>query len=178
MAFMKDPCRVVRIEWRRIRRAMSAGLTSHSMLDVQLLCGSRLRFEKFCDTGLLVSWLSPDEATHGAVYRGRVAAANELVRPVREQDLRRTAEALSKPYCLLSANCHHFVRDVWNHLVIRPLRRCGHPDRIKGGLLMQLSQPLQRLPLRGCVLESRSVRSLGAKEAFAVPAAGAAGCSG
>lgn len=177
MTFMQDPTRVVRLEWRRVRRTVSAGLTSHSMLDVQLQSGRRLRFEKFCDTGVLESVLVPGQGWTGSVYRGRTATANDLVRPLRAQELRQVAEALgSQPYSLVGANCHHFVRDVWNHLVIGPLRRYSHPDRIKGSIAIGISTQMGRLSLRrgggSCLLQSRSLRSIGCKDVKAFQALG------
>jgi len=164
--FIKDPNRVMYVEWRRVRRSVSAGLTSHSMLDCQLQDGSRWRFEKWSDTGMLESTLMSSVASDGAVYRGRKAADGELLRPLRLVDLRQMAQALgAQPYSLTGANCHHFVRDLWNALVIRSLRRYTHPDRIKGGMLVGITMPFERLGVKGRFLQSRSMRSFGCTEA-------------
>jgi len=137
------------------------------MLDVELQSGVRLRFEKYADTGLLATMPSAVQASKGNIYRGRTVTAKDLVRSWRAGELQQLAKELgSKPYCLLSANCHHFVRDMWNHLVITPLHRYSHPDRLKGSMLLRLSVPFQKLHHRGGCLESRSLRSLGTREVY------------
>mmetsp|Transcript_40384 Transcript_40384/g.79787 ORF Transcript_40384/g.79787 Transcript_40384/m.79787 type:complete len:256 (+) Transcript_40384:2-769(+) len=164
-----DLALVARIEWRRVRRTISAGLTSHSMLDVELQSGMRIRFEKFADTGVLESLLVPSICyPKGSVYQGRVAKATDLMEPMRIDALRKAAYALgAQPYSLMRSNCHHFVRDLWNYLVIEPLRRYTHPDRIKANIAVGISRNLGRFSIRtGFCLESRSMRSLGCRDAY------------
>jgi hypothetical protein len=164
-----DMAMVVRIEWRAVRRTISAGLTSHSMLDVELRNGMRIRFEKFADTGVRESLLVPTIVyPKGSVYQGRVGKASDLVEPIRINELRKAAYALgATPYSLMRSNCHHFVRDLWNYLVVEPLRRYTHPDRIKAKIAVGISDNLGRFSIRtGFCLESRSMRSLGCRDAY------------
>jgi len=143
------------------------------MLDVELQSGMRVRFEKFADTGVLESLLVPTICyPKGSVYQGRVGKASDLVEPIRINELRKAAYALgAKPYSLMRANCHHFVRDLWNYLVTEPMRRHSHPDRMKASIAVGISDSLGRLPGRlsirsGFCLESRSMRSLGCRDAY------------
>jgi len=159
---------VARIEWRRVHRKISAGLTSHSMLDVKLQNGMRVRFEKFHDTGVLESLHVPTISyPKGSVYDGRVAKAIDLVEPMRIDELRKAAYVLgAAPYSLIRANCHHFVRDLWNYLVVEPLRRYTHPDKTKARIAVGISDHLGRFSIHsGFCLKSRSRRSLGYRNA-------------
>merc|ERR1740122_200141 len=54
-SILNDPSRVVRLEWRRLRRIEHGRLTSHSMLLARLLGGARVRLERFVDIGVTES---------------------------------------------------------------------------------------------------------------------------
>jgi len=143
-AFMDDPSRVVKLEWRKVRRQRHWGLTSHSWLEAYLLDGRRMRLEFFSDSGLVESiydagdleLLESDEWADSVVYGGRAAAAHEFARPLTVDRLRSVATDIAlRPYSVDNSNCHHFVLDVWNRVVISILQQSHYPDRVKTGFL-------------------------------------------
>jgi hypothetical protein len=135
MNFMRDPSRVVRLEWRKLRQPKSHGLTSHSWLEAYLLDGRHVRYDFFSDHGLTESLQAgPDPKSE--LYEQRAAAAHEFSTSLTAQMLRDMAQkAGSRPYSLLEYNCHHFVLEVWNSSVIDILQRSHYPDRVKTSVL-------------------------------------------
>lgn len=144
---MKDSSRVVRLEWRKARRQQHKGLTSHSWLEAYLLDDRRLRLEFFADTGLTESMFAAGRGEReSVVYEDRIAGPHDFVRPLTAQRLRRVAEgAAARPYSLTDWNCHHFVLDIWNNVVISMLQRTHYPDRVKTGVLWGASESLGKL---------------------------------
>jgi len=150
VAFMEDPSRILCLEWRRQRRRDSGGMLSHSLLEASLLDASRVRFEKLADCGLLETVFPPgDKSVKGELYRGRKADEHKLVRPVKVHELRCLATSLGElPYSVQTCNCHHFVRDLWNSMVIKPMRRQHYPDRVASSMLRGLSLPFSNFVAR------------------------------
>lgn len=132
-----DPSRIICLEWRKVRRAQHHGLISHSWLEAHLLDGRRLRLELFADGISEITLANGRTDPQSVLYKDRAAAAHELAKALAAADLREVATkiASSQPYCLIKFNCHHFVRDVWNTVVITALHRRHHPDRIKTNMM-------------------------------------------
>mmetsp|Transcript_62351 Transcript_62351/g.115728 ORF Transcript_62351/g.115728 Transcript_62351/m.115728 type:complete len:463 (-) Transcript_62351:76-1464(-) len=142
--FMEAPTRVLSLEWRRVKRSGHGKLISHSFLQARLLDGRQYRFEKTQDQGLVSSSFSAGEIIfdNGDIYLNRTAMSHEFVRPILLSELQCVAIAIGgQPYSLRSGNCHHFVRDMWNSLVIQALQCQHYPDRAKSGLLVGVSAP-------------------------------------
>lgn len=150
VAFMRDPARVVRLEWRKVRRTESKGLTSHSWLEVRQLDGKRWRLELYSDRGYTEMASSPDCPcfhffdSKSTIYDGRVAESQDFVRPLTGVILRDRARAIAalQPYSISEFNCHHFVLELWNEVVIEPLRSSHYPDRAKTSMLWGLEGAL------------------------------------
>mmetsp|Transcript_31909 Transcript_31909/g.84060 ORF Transcript_31909/g.84060 Transcript_31909/m.84060 type:complete len:498 (-) Transcript_31909:32-1525(-) len=151
--FMKDPSRIVRLEWRKVRRQQHRGFTSHSWLEAYLLDGRQMRLELFGDVGLAESiFTARRREDDSIVYEGRAAGSHEFVRPLTLERLRRIAASVaSRPYSVTESNCHHFVRDVWNSAVIDILRRNHYPDRVKTGFLWGASESFGKFFLGGAI---------------------------
>lgn len=144
---MKDPSRVVRLEWRKARRQQHKGLTSHSWLEAYLQDGRRLRLEFFGDTGLSESvFASGKGERESVIYENRIAGPHDFARPVTAKRLHEIAEAAAaRPYSLTDWNCHHFVLEVWNKVVITLLQRTHYPDRMKTNVLWGASESFGKL---------------------------------
>mmetsp|Transcript_118568 Transcript_118568/g.369332 ORF Transcript_118568/g.369332 Transcript_118568/m.369332 type:complete len:487 (-) Transcript_118568:77-1537(-) len=149
--FMKDPSRVLRLEWRKARRQQHKGLTSHSWLEAYLQDGNRLRLEFFADTGLTESIFTAGRGEReSVVYENRVAGPHEFSRPLAAHRLRNlAARAAERPYSLADWNCHHFVLAVWNGVVIDLLQRTHYPDRVKTNVLWGASESFGKLVAEG-----------------------------
>lgn len=143
-SFMEDPLRVTRLEWRRVRYTKHGNWTSHSMLDAHLLDFSRLRFEFFVDSGLVESMFTSCESAasaEGEVYRNMTAAAHELSRPMRADELREVVTSVMiRPDTERRSSGHQFVQDLWNAAVMNPLKTRRCPDRVKSGLIREVSR--------------------------------------
>lgn len=149
VSYMRDPTRIVHLEWRKVRHEKSKGLTSHSWLEVHLLNGKRLRIELYADRGYTELEYNPGGRPdprffdpQSTVYDDRAAGPQDLSRPLIAEILVSEAKeiAASKKYSLSEFNCHHFVLEVWNSLVIDSLKTNHHPDRMKTGLLWGLEE--------------------------------------
>jgi len=149
VSYMRDPTRIVHVEWRKVRHEKSKGLTSHSWLEVHLLSGKRLRLELYADQGYTELMYNPVGSANARffdpqsiVYDDRVAGVQDLARPLTATTLTSDAKeiAASKQYSLSEFNCHHFVLELWNSLVIDSLKTSHHPDRMKTGLLWGLEE--------------------------------------
>eukprot|EP00930_Biecheleria_cincta_P042494 TRINITY_DN29243_c0_g1_i1.p1 TRINITY_DN29243_c0_g1~~TRINITY_DN29243_c0_g1_i1.p1 ORF type:complete len:465 (-),score=60.99 TRINITY_DN29243_c0_g1_i1:202-1596(-) len=149
VSYMRDPTRIVHVEWRKVRHEKSKGLTSHSWLEVHLLNGKRLRLELYADRGYTELVYNPMGTPNprffdpqSIVYDDRVAGVQDLARPLTANTLTSDAKeiAASKQYSLSEFNCHHFVLELWNSLVIDSLKTSHHPDRMKTGLLWGLEE--------------------------------------
>lgn len=134
---MGDPGRVVRLEWRKMRRT---GMTSHSWLEVYLLDGSRLKLETYADTGYTESTRAATDKLEGTLYERRAAEMQDLVGHLTADRLKETARAIGneRPYSLSEFNCHHFVLEVWNSITTERMRATHYPDRTKVNLLWGL----------------------------------------
>lgn len=148
---MRDPARVVRLEWRKVRRPESKGLTSHSWLQARALDGKLLRLEIYSDRGYTERIFDPfGRVSPGffdrdsIIYGGHVAESQDFVRPLTSNTLRQLAHSVaeSRPYSISEFNCHHFVMQVWNAVVIETLRATHYPDRAKTGILWGLEGAL------------------------------------
>lgn len=142
VAFMGSPSRVIRLEWRKMRRTESKDWTSHSWLEVQTLDGKRVRMETFSNTGYNEAVCDEVAAPLGTLYEGRVATFKDFPESGRLtliglRDIARRVAA-SKPYSLCEFNCHHFVLEVWNSIVSEKKQVVHYPDRAKVGLLWGL----------------------------------------
>ncbi|CAK9018011.1 unnamed protein product [Durusdinium trenchii] len=148
--WMSQPSRVVYVEWRKVRHEKSRGLTSHSWLEVRLLDDRRLRMEIYADRGYTEQCFdpravsAPGAGTAGlrffdpdsTIYDGRCAGETELRRALTAETLREEAKSLARrPYSLSEFNCHHFVLELWNSMVVDSLQSKHFPDRTKLGLL-------------------------------------------
>eukprot|EP00929_Paragymnodinium_shiwhaense_P090828 TRINITY_DN50924_c0_g1_i2.p1 TRINITY_DN50924_c0_g1~~TRINITY_DN50924_c0_g1_i2.p1 ORF type:complete len:454 (-),score=60.30 TRINITY_DN50924_c0_g1_i2:114-1475(-) len=142
--FMRDPKRVVRLEWRKVRRGESKGMTSHSWLEARLMDGIRVRIELWADQGFSVSLYDPTGRRdprftdpEAKVYDNRAAEAQDFRQPLTLTSLSDIAKNIGnkRPYSLSEFNCHHFVLDVWNNVVIDKLQATHYPDRTKTSLL-------------------------------------------
>eukprot|EP00401_Gymnodinium_catenatum_P029917 CAMPEP_0117566302 /NCGR_PEP_ID=MMETSP0784-20121206/57023_1 /TAXON_ID=39447 /ORGANISM="" /LENGTH=462 /DNA_ID=CAMNT_0005364141 /DNA_START=43 /DNA_END=1428 /DNA_ORIENTATION=+ len=167
LAFMQTPSRVVRLEWRKVRRSESKGLTSHSWLEARLLDGRRMRLEVYSDRGYTEQLYDPHGLQtvgffdpNSELYDGRVAQTQDFARPLSASNLCDVAKAIaaSRQYSLSEFNCHHFVLEVWNAVVVGPMRATHYPDRAKTGLLWGLEGTL------GSWLEGFSSKSLAAPQ--------------
>ncbi|CAK0811970.1 unnamed protein product, partial [Prorocentrum cordatum] len=138
-----SPPRVVRVEWRLVPCGAGAS-AGRSVLEAYLADGSRSRLERLPDAGVVESSFSPEEGgLVGQLYKGRRASGEQLVRPFGAAELRHLAAACgARPFCPLSRNGHHFVRDLWNAAVAGPLRSSDCPERRRSALLRGLAQPL------------------------------------
>lgn len=136
MAFMREPERVVRLEWRKARRAEHRGWTSHSWIEACLLDDRRLRFEFYADQGLAESILTDGiVGPESELYEGCVAEGNEFSLQLTAGSLRVAAASVAKrPYSVTEFNCHHFVLEVWNRVVIEARKQRHYPDRVKTGI--------------------------------------------
>jgi len=137
-AFLKDPARVVRLEWRKVALRKHRGFVSHSWLLAYLFDSRCLRLELFADTGLCEKMLLPGgDRAGGTLYDDRAAGAHDFVRPLTAQQLRQIAAEVSnlRPYSVTDWNCHHFVLNIWNNVVIEMLQCSHYPDRVKTGML-------------------------------------------
>mmetsp|Transcript_98521 Transcript_98521/g.195424 ORF Transcript_98521/g.195424 Transcript_98521/m.195424 type:complete len:496 (-) Transcript_98521:252-1739(-) len=137
-AFLKDPGRIVRLEWRKVALRKHRGLVSHSWLLAHLFDSRCLRLELFADTGLTEKMLlAGKDRAGGTLYDDRAAGAQDFVRPLTAERLRQIAEEVSnlQPYSVTDWNCHHFVLNIWNSVVIEMLRCSHYPDRVKTGML-------------------------------------------
>eukprot|EP00931_Biecheleriopsis_adriatica_P010019 TRINITY_DN111114_c0_g1_i1.p1 TRINITY_DN111114_c0_g1~~TRINITY_DN111114_c0_g1_i1.p1 ORF type:complete len:452 (-),score=77.60 TRINITY_DN111114_c0_g1_i1:61-1416(-) len=137
--------RVIALQWHRVPHPGGIRLLSHSFLVAAMADGRRLRLEKTLDEGPHITELRPEDAAsiEGKVYRGRHASMKDLLRPVFEADLHALAAACgSCPYSLRRGNCHHFVRDVWNSVVVASMRKRHYPDRFMSNLLRGVTSPL------------------------------------
>lgn len=145
--FMQDPSSVVRVEWRKVRRDQHRGWTSHSWLEAHLLDGRRMRLECFMDVGLTETILTADQQNDDSVIWDDLAASwTELERPLTVDRLRHLAVAASsEEYSVTESNCHQFVRDIWNDIVIERLRRSHYPDKLKTTVLWGASTSVGRL---------------------------------
>lgn len=142
-SFMEDPSRVTRVEWRRVRFTKHGNWTSHSMLDAHLFDSSRVRFEFFVDSGLVESMFTSCEAAasvEGHIYRNMTAAAHELSRPMRVEELRDVVTSVIVRPASERKSGHQFVQDVWNAAVMNPLKTRRCPDRVKSGLFREVSR--------------------------------------
>lgn len=145
VAWMSDPDRVVHVEWRKVRHEKSRGLTSHSWLEIRLLDDRRVRLEIYADRGYTELNFDPRQPSsesmrffdpESTIYDGRVAGLQELARPLTADILRKEAKQLAKrPYSLSEFNCHHFVLELWNSIVVSALQSSHYPDRAKIGIL-------------------------------------------
>lgn len=138
VAFMDDPSRILRLEWRKARRPQLQGITSHSWLSAKLQDGSRSRLELFADLGFVETRLAQNEADRESTLFGDLAAgAHEFARPLTAERLRSVAAAIAgrATYSMSDFNCHHFALEVWNAVVIEMLRREHYPDRVKTHVL-------------------------------------------
>eukprot|EP00927_Polykrikos_kofoidii_P025179 TRINITY_DN22679_c0_g1_i1.p1 TRINITY_DN22679_c0_g1~~TRINITY_DN22679_c0_g1_i1.p1 ORF type:complete len:467 (+),score=57.06 TRINITY_DN22679_c0_g1_i1:65-1402(+) len=157
VSFMQDSMRVVRLEWRKVRRAESRGLTSHSWLEARMLDGKRLRIEVYADRGFSDLEFDPTHTgiesaairgrffeSESKIYDNRVAETADFCQPLTAKKLKEIGAELcdSRPYSISEFNCHHFVLEVWNRVVIKPLRATHYPDRTKTGLLWGLEGTL------------------------------------
>ncbi|CAJ1396996.1 unnamed protein product [Effrenium voratum] len=182
VAWMQEPTRVVHVEWRKVRHEKSRGYTSHSWLELRLLDGTRMRVEIYADQGYTELLFDPRRLrgsdsrffdSNSTIYDGRVATANDLSRPLTAESLRQEAQALAqRQYSLSEFNCHHFVLELWNSLVVSSLRSQHYPDRAKVGLLWGVEEMVGTW-LQGIA----SVKSVGAA-AYANEGAGAGGGGG
>lgn len=133
-----NPDRIVRVEWRCVRRPEIGWLTCHSLIEGHLTDGRRMRLQKFNNRGFVALVLEPTEMScEGAVYRGRAVGSQDLASQVLlAQDMHRLAAQIgSEPYCVSTSNCHHFARDLWNGLVVEQCRRSTYPDFVKTAVL-------------------------------------------
>jgi len=157
--FMQDPSRVVRLEWRKVRRQQHKGLTSHSWLEAHLVDGRRLRLELFADTGLTEAVLHVGSSCNrdSVVYENRAAESHEFARPLTAERLRRVARqaAATRLYSVTDWNCHHFVLHVWNAVVIEMLNHTHYPDRVKTGFLWGATESFGKLWVGGATWASR-----------------------
>jgi len=157
--FMQDPGRVVRLEWRKVRRQQHKGLTSHSWLEAQLLDERRLRLELFADTGLTEAVLHNGKSCNrdSVLYEDRAAESHEFARPLTAERLRRVARqaAALRPYSVTDWNCHHFVLHVWNAVVIEMLKCTHYPDRVKTGFLWGATESFGKIWMNSATWASR-----------------------
>lgn len=144
VAWVENPRRVVYVEWRKVRHEKSRGLTSHSWLEVSLLDGRRLRLEIYADQGYTELHYDPANKSdsrffdpQSTLYDDRAAESQDLARPLTAETLTREAKELARrrPYSLSEFNCHHFVLELWNSMVVDRLKSQHYPDRAKIGLL-------------------------------------------
>lgn len=147
MEYMQNPKRVVRVEWRKARREADRGWTSHSWLEATMQDGRRSRLELFADHGFTETSLGKSRRSSdpsSVIYEDRAAGTHELARPLTQESLRELARQTSRkrPYSISEFNCHHFVLDVWNSVVIQALQQSHYPDRVKTGLLRGLEESL------------------------------------
>jgi len=148
IAFIENPSRVLRLEWRKARRTEHRGFTSHSWLEACLLDGQRLRLEFFSDKGFCETLLlcnAPADPNSG-IYDDRIANEQDFNLPLVAETLRCVAQRVGKrEYSLVESNCHHFVLDVWNAVVIEALQQNHYPDRMKAGVLGGVMATLERV---------------------------------
>lgn len=149
--FMEHPSRVVRLEWRYLRRPEHYRWTSHSVLEVYLNGGARTRLERFADRGFVETLFDDGKADClGEIYRGRSVSSSELSKPLFIDDLSEMAAEFGKtPYSVRRYNCHHFVRDLWNNSVVETHRHRHYPDRVKSGVLRGVTLPFHRSGSKG-----------------------------
>lgn len=122
------------VEWRRVKH--TGRWISHSFLVAHVSTSVAVRFELFSDTGFSECEVPPAFALAGEIYDGRVATAADLDGEMTLARIRQIAlEAGRREYSLESRNCHHFVREVWNAVVVESLRQRHYPDRAKTNLL-------------------------------------------
>eukprot|EP00927_Polykrikos_kofoidii_P018191 TRINITY_DN18386_c0_g1_i1.p1 TRINITY_DN18386_c0_g1~~TRINITY_DN18386_c0_g1_i1.p1 ORF type:complete len:458 (-),score=65.94 TRINITY_DN18386_c0_g1_i1:245-1618(-) len=144
-AYMIDPLRVIRLEWRKARQRENRDWTSHSWLEANLLNGQQLRLELFANHGFTRSTLKSDKVdANSKLYNDRAAESHEFALPLTADVLESMASeiAASSPHSLGSWNCHHFAFEVWNAVVIPLLRTNRYPDLIKSKFLWSWEDPL------------------------------------
>jgi hypothetical protein len=139
--FVEDPGRITRLEWRKMRRSESRGLTSHSWLEAYLLDGTRRKLEIYSDMGYTESIRHSSHEIQGTLYENRAAEmpdfVDQLLNFEQLSDIAREVAA-AHPYALSEFNCHHFVLKVWNSVVVDSMQATHYPDRAKLGLLWSL----------------------------------------
>eukprot|EP00811_Abedinium_folium_P002512 NODE_12306_length_1233_cov_3.584087.p2 GENE.NODE_12306_length_1233_cov_3.584087~~NODE_12306_length_1233_cov_3.584087.p2 ORF type:complete len:250 (+),score=61.15 NODE_12306_length_1233_cov_3.584087:227-976(+) len=166
----EDTREVKRFEWHKQRRREYWGWTSHSWIEAFLVDECRVRCEFFADTGLFVGFVLRDQITpNSEVFEGRSACSNRFVRPLSAARLCAFCEeAAAQPYSLRDWNCHHFVLDVWNKVVVESLRKTHYPDRVKTGIAAPLLWlfPVIGQSIGDGVLSSLSSRSTSSTEVF------------
>lgn len=132
MAHMCNPSRIVCLEWRKMRRSEHRGWTSHSWIEAHLEDESRLRLEFFAEGLMQTVQSTPCSSSGSVLYEGRLARAHEFAMPLTADSLRALATSIAtRPYSVADFNCHHFVRAVWNRVVIDILQKRHYPDRVK-----------------------------------------------